>query len=159
MRSLEITYDSEADALAIYLSDEYVHETRNIAPGVEVDYDRDGRVLGFEVLGASKKYDMDWDAFDAPSPYFSLAEGAEILGLSPSTLRHQVHRGVLKAVKVGRNWVVHGDDVFAYYREHSRKAKQAAKLTTEDLIASGRIKLPAPESLPAIAEDAADYSA
>jgi len=56
---LRITYDKETDALAIDLADAAVEETRNIAPGVEVDFDSTGRVVAIEFIHPSKSYDWN----------------------------------------------------------------------------------------------------
>jgi excisionase family DNA binding protein len=120
---MRITYDKESDVLAILLADAEVEETRNIAPGVEVDYDSGGRVLAIEFLNAGKKYDLRGAELEGPDPFYSLAAAGALFGLSPTTLRHQIDRGVLKGVKMGRNWVVHRDDLDAYMKERSRKTK------------------------------------
>ena len=123
---MRITYDKEVDVLAILLADSEVEQTRSIAPGVEVDYDLDGRILAIEFLNASKKYDLRGAEFEDPDPYFSLAAAGAMFGLSPTTLRHQIGRGVLRGVKFGRNWVVHRDDLEDYMEKRSRKAKLSA---------------------------------
>ena len=125
---MRTTYDEEADVLAILLVDAEVEETRSIAPGVEVDYDSGGRVLAIEFLNASKKYDLSRAQLEAPDPFYSLAAAGALFGLSPTTLRHQIEHGVLTGVKFGRNWVVHRDDLDAYVKEHSRKAKLTARV-------------------------------
>ncbi len=52
-------YDSQADALYILVSKkkEKVARSQEIEDGVVVDFDSSGRVIGFEVLDASKRYD------------------------------------------------------------------------------------------------------
>ena len=120
---MRLTYDKKVDVLAILLADAEVEETRTIAPGVEVDYDSTGRVLALEFLNAGKKYGLKGADFEAPDPYYSLAAAGALYNLSPTTLRHQIARGVLKGVKFGRNWVVHRDDLYAYIEQRSRKAK------------------------------------
>ncbi len=120
---MRVTYDREADALSILLADGEVEQTKNIAPGVEVDFDFEGKVLAIEFLNASKKYDINVSGLEEPDPYFSLAAAAELYGLSATTLRHQIEREVLPGVKFGRNWVVHRDDLDEYIRGRSRKAK------------------------------------
>ena len=120
---MRTTYDREADVLAILLADAEVAETRSIAPGVEVDYDSSGRVLAMEFLNAGKKYDLSGTELESPDPYYSLAAAGELFNLSPTTLRHQIGRGVLRGTKFGRNWVVHQDDLEAYIMERSRKSK------------------------------------
>ena len=123
---MRITYDKEMDVLAILLADAEVEQTRSIAPGVEVDYDSAGRVLAIEFLNASRKYDLSGAELQSPDPYFSLAAAGAMFGLSPTTLRHQIGRGVLRGVKLGRNWVVHRDDLEDYIEKRSRKAKYSA---------------------------------
>ena len=120
---MRIMYDREADALSILLADGEVGQTKSIAPGVEVDFDFEGRVLAIEFLNASTKYDIDTSGMEEPDPYYSLAAAAELYGLSATTLRHQIERKVLTGVKFGRNWVVHIDDLDNYVKERSRKAK------------------------------------
>lgn len=46
-----------------------------------------------------------------------LAEAAELLGVDHSTLRAQIHRARLRALKVGRDWLVTGEEVDRYRRE------------------------------------------
>ena len=86
---MRATYDQRSDSLAIVLADAEVEETKNIAPGVEVDYDSSGRVVAIEVLHASDKYDVTDVVLEAPDQYLSLAEAGELVGISPTTLRHQ----------------------------------------------------------------------
>jgi len=123
---MRITYDKEMDVLAILLADAEVQQTRSIAPGVEVDYDSAGRVLAIEFLNAGKKYNLNGAELEDPDPYFSLAAAGAMFGLSPTTLRHQIGRGVLRGTKFGRNWVVHRDDLEDYMEKRSRKAKLSA---------------------------------
>jgi len=50
-----VTYDPEADAAYIYFSTGPVQESEEVSRGVVFDYDRDGCIIGMEVLGANKK--------------------------------------------------------------------------------------------------------
>ena len=120
---MRITYDAEADVLAILLADSDVEETRSIAPGVEADLDSGGRVLSVEFLNASKKYDLGGAQLNGSDTPYSLATAGALYGLSSTTLRHQIHRGALRGVKMGRNWMVHRDDLEGYLTRRSRKAK------------------------------------
>ena len=52
---LTFTYDSDVDALAISWGEVAVEELDEIEPGVILDYDATGGVVGVEILGASKK--------------------------------------------------------------------------------------------------------
>ncbi len=48
-------YDPEVDALAISWGNASIEESDEVEPGVILDYDKDGNVVGIEVLNASKK--------------------------------------------------------------------------------------------------------
>ena len=52
----------------------------------------------------------------------TLAEAAERLGLHPDVLRRQIHRGKLKAKKMGRDWFVSEREVERYARENRRSS-------------------------------------
>lgn len=63
IRAVRFTHDAEADAAYVYLVDEInsggvaVSRVANILmdrASITVDFDTDGRVLGIEVLGASR---------------------------------------------------------------------------------------------------------
>lgn len=48
-------YDPEVDALSIKWGNTQYTESNEVAPGVILDYDLDGNVIGVEVLDASKQ--------------------------------------------------------------------------------------------------------
>ncbi len=50
-----MTYDPEVDVLRILLSDTSIEESDEDKPGVILDYDKDGNVVGIEILEASKR--------------------------------------------------------------------------------------------------------
>jgi uncharacterized protein YuzE len=52
---MKVFYDPEVDVLRILLSDHPVEESDEDKPGVIIDYDKDGNLVGFEVLEASKR--------------------------------------------------------------------------------------------------------
>ena len=52
---MKITYDPEGDILRIVLRDAPVEESDEDKPGVILDYDREGNVVGLEVLNASQR--------------------------------------------------------------------------------------------------------
>lgn len=52
---MKVTYDPEVDVLRILLSDAPIEESDEDKPGVILDYDKDGNVVGLEVLEASKR--------------------------------------------------------------------------------------------------------
>lgn len=51
---IDTTYDPEADAVYVSLARGKIAETEEIAPNVMVDRDAEGRILGIEVLTATK---------------------------------------------------------------------------------------------------------
>ena len=53
---MEIQLDPEADALYLTLKRGRVAKSREVEPGVVLDLDRSGRVLGIEMLNATKRY-------------------------------------------------------------------------------------------------------
>ncbi len=52
---MKITYDPEVDVLRIILSNAPIEESDEEKSGFIVDYDRDGNIVGFEILDASKR--------------------------------------------------------------------------------------------------------
>jgi len=51
---VKIEYDPTADALYVRLSDQSIIESEQIKPGIVLDYDDAGNVVGIEVLRVSK---------------------------------------------------------------------------------------------------------
>ena len=52
---MKVVYDPEVDVLRIILSDSPVEESDEDKPGIILDYDKDGNVVGLEVLDASRR--------------------------------------------------------------------------------------------------------
>lgn len=52
---MKVTYDAEVDVLRIVLRDVPVEESDEDKPGVIIDYDKDGNIVGIEVLNASQR--------------------------------------------------------------------------------------------------------
>jgi uncharacterized protein YuzE len=52
---LKVTYDPEVDILRIILSNLPIEESDEDKPGVILDYDKDGNIVGLEILDASKR--------------------------------------------------------------------------------------------------------
>lgn len=53
MKSPTIEYDAEVDAAYIRFSANEVFETAEVSSGIILDYDKDGKIVGMEVLDAS----------------------------------------------------------------------------------------------------------
>ena len=60
---MKIEYDKEADALYIQFQKKKVALTKEIEEGINVDLDRDGKVIGIEIIGVSERYKLK-DFFD-----------------------------------------------------------------------------------------------
>jgi len=54
---MKINYDPEVDILRIILSDVPIEDSDEEKPGVILDYDKDGNIIGLEILDASKRID------------------------------------------------------------------------------------------------------
>jgi uncharacterized protein YuzE len=52
---MKVTYDPEVDVLRILLSSAPIEESDKDKPGVILDYDVSGNVVGIEILDASKR--------------------------------------------------------------------------------------------------------
>lgn len=52
---MRLKVDQQADALYLTLSDEPSSHTEEVSPGILVDYDEAGRVVGIEMLYLSKR--------------------------------------------------------------------------------------------------------
>lgn len=54
-----VRVDKEADAIYLELSNEPVESSDEVSDGVIIDYAADGRLVGIEILEASKKSHTD----------------------------------------------------------------------------------------------------
>ena len=52
---MKVTYDAEVDVLRILFSNAPIEESDEEKPGVIIDYDKDGNVVGMEILDATKR--------------------------------------------------------------------------------------------------------
>ncbi len=52
---MKISYDAEVDILRILLNDAKIDESDEAKPGIILDYDVDGNMVGIEILDASKR--------------------------------------------------------------------------------------------------------
>ena len=54
---MRIRVDSGADAVYLNLTDRPIKDSEEVADGIVVDYDAEGRIVGVEILDASKRTD------------------------------------------------------------------------------------------------------
>jgi uncharacterized protein YuzE len=55
--AMKVTYDPEVDVLRIIFSNASIEESDADKPGIIIDYDKDGNVVGMEILDAFKRMD------------------------------------------------------------------------------------------------------
>ena len=55
---MRLEFDPQADAIYLELTDAGVEESKEIQPGIIMDYDAEGRVVGIEVLYLSKRTEV-----------------------------------------------------------------------------------------------------
>ncbi len=52
---MNVKYDKEVDVLYIGFSEEKIKESDEEKPGIILDYDKQGSIVGIEILNASKR--------------------------------------------------------------------------------------------------------
>jgi uncharacterized protein YuzE len=52
---MRVRVDHAADAVYLDLTDRRIEQSEEVAEGIVVDYDADGRIVGIELLDASKR--------------------------------------------------------------------------------------------------------
>ena len=55
---MRVRVDQDADAIYIDLTDRAIEDSAEVADGIVVDYDDQGRVVGVEILDASRRTDV-----------------------------------------------------------------------------------------------------
>ena len=114
-----LTYDPAVDAFALQLSNGKGRIiSREIAPGIYVDFDSRDRIIALEILDASHHVPRaNLKRLRSPAEYLTLREAAKESGLSPTTLRVQIRNGRIPATKKGRDWLIEGTDLWNYLEE------------------------------------------
>lgn len=54
MKRAKILYDKKSDNLYLFVQEGQLEDYHEIVPGVGVEFDKEGKLLGIEILGASK---------------------------------------------------------------------------------------------------------
>jgi uncharacterized protein YuzE len=52
---MRVRVDHKADALCLKLTDHDIVDSEEVADGIVVDYDAEGRIVGLEILDASRR--------------------------------------------------------------------------------------------------------
>jgi uncharacterized protein YuzE len=71
---VKIEYDKAVDALYIRIQEKEVARTQEVSDGVNLDFDGEGRLIGLEVLDASKRYTSS-DIFNLSTENLILNDG------------------------------------------------------------------------------------
>ncbi len=113
---MRFTYDPNADALAVELGNGVKSAKMvKLAPDVNVDFDKRGRLVTVEVLNASLYYSQaELADLETPVVWLSVAEAVKESGLAANTLREQIRKGKLEATKRGRDWVIALSNLWNY---------------------------------------------
>lgn len=53
---MKLKIDKESDALYFRLDDDEIVESEEVQPGIILDFDKDGRVIGIEILSLSTRF-------------------------------------------------------------------------------------------------------
>ena len=53
---MRIEYDREADALYIQIQEKHVAKTKEVEEGVLIDFDETNKLIGIEILSATKRF-------------------------------------------------------------------------------------------------------
>jgi len=68
---MRVRVDHGADAIYVNLTDRAIKDSAEVADGIVVDYDAEGRIVGVEILDASKRTDdpevLKQFSFDLPT--------------------------------------------------------------------------------------------
>lgn len=68
---MRMRVDHSADAVYLNLTDRPIKDSEEVADGIVVDYDAEGRIVGVEILDASKRTDdpdvLKQFSFDLPT--------------------------------------------------------------------------------------------
>ena len=70
---MRIEYDRDVDALYVYIQTKESYKTIEIEDGLNVDLDKDGRLVGVEILDATKKYSLS-DIFNLSTQHLVLED-------------------------------------------------------------------------------------
>jgi uncharacterized protein YuzE len=55
---MKIEYDQEVDALYIRIQEKEVAHTREVEEGINLDLDKENRLIGLEIIGATERYKL-----------------------------------------------------------------------------------------------------
>lgn len=122
---MRMTYSPQADALAVELTPHGRSvRTQKLAPGINVDWDKEGRLITLEILDASARYPKaELEQLGDAATWLTLAEaeeeGREEGGPTAKTLRGLLLKGRIPGRKRGRDWEIAAHDLWNYLESRS----------------------------------------
>lgn len=139
---IRTTYDKAVDALAIELRARGKSaRTVRVAGDIGIDFDAQGRAISVEILNASRHLTQaTLDELPGSGEKLSLQEAGDRSGLSPSTLRGQIHKGRLKGEKRGRDWVVDATSLENYMESVESGERAPAPRTRKPVARKARAR-------------------
>ena len=127
---MKITYDAEADAVYIYLSDNVqLPETREIEKDINMDFNEHNQLVGIEILAASERLNL---SFLIP---FVKRLDAEWEGLQKE-LEKRKRTGELVETSENESKYLVEEVGFTYVRLKSRNTKTVKTVTAMQLMRS-----------------------
>lgn len=119
---MRFTYHKESDVLVVHLGGGRSVQTIRLAPGVSVDFDREGRLVCLEVLAASASYPRaQLEQLDEPIELITVAEASQDTGLHPANIRRQILAGRIPgARKDGLEWLLPREELWRFLRRRAQ---------------------------------------
>lgn len=117
---MRVTYDPEADALYISLSDGTRDSQREVNENMILDLNKDGEVVGIEILDAKETYGreimrMDFSLLGDFKPeseqLFTPEDAAKIIGVNKETILRKIRIGELPAARPGKSYLIKKTDL------------------------------------------------
>ena len=123
--ALKLEYEPEVDILTIYLLglETPLSHSDEVEPGVILNYAADGSLSSVEVLDASKRYTSGQLAACSVDEFIDLKTASKLAGIAPVTLRTQVERRRLWAIKLGGQWMTTRERLQHYLDSRSKGVK------------------------------------
>ena len=123
--ALKLEYEPEVDILTIYLQglETPLSHSDEVEPGVILNYAADGSLSSVEVLDASKRYTSGRLAACSVDEFIDLKTASNLAGIAPVTLRTQVERRRLWAIKLGGQWMTTRERLQHYLDSRAKGVK------------------------------------
>jgi uncharacterized protein YuzE len=125
--ALEVEYEPEVDILTIYLQapETPLSYGDEASPGVILNYAEDGRLASVEILDAGERYPAKQLAAHSVDELIDLRTASKLTGIAPVTLRAQVEKGRLWAMRLGGRWITTRERLQQYLDSRMKNAKTA----------------------------------